>query len=82
MSERESSPERPESNRERLISAASEALGQDVVEGLVELGLDDEDLTMAVYAELVLAGIEDPEEFFREQASNSPPLLIKYEIIL
>ncbi|HUD10799.1 MAG TPA: hypothetical protein VMS08_00190 [Candidatus Saccharimonadia bacterium] len=56
-------PERPTS--QQVAEACSEVLDEGTLDGLRALGLDDEDFLMAVYAELVSAGIDDPEEYLR-----------------
>jgi hypothetical protein len=53
-------------NRERLIDAATETLGEEVVRGLISLDLGNQDLEWAIFAELVNAGFDEPEKFMPE----------------
>jgi hypothetical protein len=53
--------------RVQLIAVARDALGGEVVEGLLSLELDDDDLRMAVNAELIAAGVKDPESYLQDR---------------
>ncbi len=66
MTTNDSASQAPKTNRERLITAATEALGEATIQGLLGLELDDDELIMAVYAELKSSGVPDPGAWLRE----------------
>lgn len=51
--------------RQQWLEACAPVLGHDTIYGLLALELDDEDLLMAIYAELNNAGVPDPEDYLR-----------------